>query len=121
MKAHGKSSSECPEQDESHGCSEEPAPHEGVMCMDTSTCGLAHERGAVETPPLEFPEGTASFIPSCEVAYEDTCFQSLSLRHHWVKASRHCDGFHWAGICDATSERPSAASLIEGKCLYRMI
>ncbi|MBZ5514944.1 MAG: BON domain-containing protein [Acidobacteriia bacterium] len=108
MKAHGDSSGERSEQNESHGGSDSPAPQEGVLCMDISTRGLAHKRGAAETPPLELPEGPASLSSLCEVAYEDTRFHSLSLYHHWVQASRHCDGFHSAGICDATSERPSA-------------
>jgi hypothetical protein len=107
MKAHGDGSGERSEQNESHGDSDSAAPQEGVLRMDISTRGLAHERGAAETPPLELPEGPASLSSLGEVAYEDTCFQLLSLHHYWVKASRHCDGFLWAGICDATSERPS--------------
>jgi len=107
MKAHADSSGERSEQNESQGDSDSPAPREGVLYMDISIRGLAYERGAAEPPLLELSEGPASLGSLSEVAYENACFQLLTLHHYWIKASRHCDGFHQAERCDATSERPS--------------
>ncbi len=93
-KDHGNSCGERSEQNKSHGGSDGAAPQEGVLCMDISTRGLAHERDAAKPTPLKLPECPASLSSLREVAYEDTCFQSLSLHRHWVHVSRHCDGFH---------------------------
>ena len=71
MKAYEGNSGEAPEQDESQGRTESPAPKEGVPCTYFSIRSLAHQCGAAETPPLQLPEGSASFISFCEVAYED--------------------------------------------------
>jgi hypothetical protein len=79
-----------------------PAPKEGIPRTYNSIRGLAYQCDAAETRSLQLPEGSASFISLCEVAYEDTCFHSPSLHHHWVQASRHCAGFHWMEIYDAT-------------------
>jgi hypothetical protein len=84
MKAYECNSGEDPEQDESQGRTESPAPKEGVPCTYISIRGLAHQCGAAETFPLQLPERSASFISVCEVAYEDACFHSPSLHHHWV-------------------------------------
>jgi hypothetical protein len=75
------SSGEDPEQDESYYRPESPAPQEGVPYMYISIRSLADQSGAAETSPLQLSEGSASFISFCEVAYEDSCFHSLSLCH----------------------------------------
>jgi hypothetical protein len=102
MKAYECTSGEDPEQDESQGHTKSPAPKEGIPRTYNSIRGLAYQCDAAETRSLQLPEGSASFISLCEVAYEDTCFHSPSLHHHWVQASRHCAGFHWMEIYDAT-------------------
>jgi hypothetical protein len=84
MKAYECNSGEDPEQNESQGRTESPAPKEGVQCTYIAIRGLAQQRGAAETFPLQLPEGSASLISFCEVAYEDACFHSPSLHHHLV-------------------------------------